>query len=210
MQPKFLILSLSAALLLAACSAPQENGEVPAAVSSQTESISQEKAVFPDAQVYTPENNMEPDRVSAGTMGDILCDQTLPDGTQVVCYWEPGSEFTKYWAIRQGDNTLLRFCQEDSAYDSGYAVESFSQVLGQDGFRILAPRGAAYFAYDYYVLDEEGVPRLIADCANTVEEIDLNQDGETDLRWYYHGNRETTVYFRRDGQLYQSRTDRAL
>ena len=33
-------------------------------------------------------------------------------------------------------------------------------------------------------------PRLLADCANEVEEADFNGDGETDLRWYYHGGCE--------------------
>ena len=129
---------------------------------------------------------MEPDTISADTMGDVLSDTTLPDVTRIVCYWEPGSEYTKYWAVRRGD-TLLHFCMEEGTYSGDYGAEPFSNVLGQSGFRILVPRGAGYYAYDYYVPDSDGVPRLLADCANEVEEADLNGDGETDLRWYYHG-----------------------
>lgn len=207
-------------LALAACSQAQSAGvrerapaeeETTAAVSSEPsakEAPGSTNAMFPNAEPCFPENNMEPDAVSAGAMGDILCDETLPDGTRIVCYWEPGTEYTKYWAVHQGD-TLLRFCEEESGYGCGYAVEPFSGVLGQDGFRILAPRGAAYDACDYYVLDSEGVPRLLAHCANQVEEADLDQDGETDLRWYYHGGRDVFTYFRQDGQLYLSYVDLA-
>lgn len=152
---------------------------------------------------YTPENNMVPDTVSADTMGDVLCDETLPGGLRVVCYWEPEGDGAKYWAVRQ-DDTLLRFCIEENDYNGGYDAEPFSDVLGQSGFRIIAPRGAAYTAYDYYALDGEGVPRLLAACANWVEETDINQDGETDLRWFYHGGREAFAFFRQDGCLYES------
>ena len=154
-----------------------------------------------DFSLYVPRSSMEPDTVSADTMGDILVDETLPDGTRIVCYWEPGSEYTKYWAVRRGD-TLLRFCVEESGYNGDYGVEPFSGVLGQSGFRILAPRGAGYFAYDYYVPDGDGVPRLLAGCANEVEKADFNGDGETDLRWYSHGNTEVYTYFRYGGRLY--------
>ena len=150
-----------------------------------------------DAELYIPENNMEPDTVSVRTMGNVLCDETMPDGTRVVCYWDD-SEHVKYWALRQGD-TLLRFCREENEYDSDYAAEPFINVLGEKGFRILDPRGA-YFAYDYYVLDGAGVPRLLAACANHVEEIAMGD--EVGLRWFYHGGQDIVTYFRHDGKLY--------
>ncbi len=172
-----------------------------AGAGSQTNKATE--ALLADARLYIPPSEMEPDTVSADTMGAILCDETMPDGTQIVCYWEPGSTYVKYWAIRRGD-TLLRFCAEESAYGGNNSAEPFSGVLGQSGFRILAPRGAGYFAYDYYVLDSAGVPRLLAGCANRVEEADFNGDGETDLRWYYHGEAEVYTYFRYEGNLYLS------
>jgi hypothetical protein len=148
---------------------------------------------------------MEPDTVSADTMGDVLCDETLPDGTEVVCYWEPDHltnpdhAYTKYWAVRRGD-TLLRFCQEDSGYIGGYAVTAFTNILGQDGFRMTAPRGAAYTANDYYVLDDGGTPQLLADCAGDVSEADVNGDGETELFWFYHDG-SVACYFLRNGAV---------
>ena len=66
-------------------------------------------ALLADARSYTPQSGMEPDTASADTMGDVLVDETLPDGMRIVCYRESGSEYAKYWALRQGD-TLLRFC----------------------------------------------------------------------------------------------------
>jgi hypothetical protein len=162
-----------------------------------------------DVEPYEPWLSMEPDTVSADTMGDVLCDETLPDGTEIVCYWEPDHltnpdhTYTKYWAVRRGD-TLLRFWQENSGYIGGYAVTSFTNILGQDGFRIKAPRGAGYLAYDYYVLDENGTPRLLVDCANDVIETDVNGDGETELLWFYHSGRDAYYDFRRDGVLYMA------
>ena len=105
--------------------------------------------------------------MAASVEGEVLADRKLTDGTEVVCYWMPDSEYTKYWAIRQGDS-LLRFCVEDSAYQAGYSIEEFQNVLGKNGFRIEAPRGAAYQAYDYYYIDTNGVPRLLADCSTFI------------------------------------------
>ena len=195
---------LAVILLVAACTFTGGKAEKPeAAPAGEKLNAAKDAADAPlaDFKLYVPRNSMEPDTVSADTMGNVLVDETLPDGTRVLCYWEPGSEYTKYWAVRQGD-TLLRFCMEESAYNGDYGVEPFSDVFGQSGFRILAPRGAGYFAYDYYVPDGDGVPRLLADCANEVEEADFNGDGETDLRWYYHGNTEVYTYFRYGGRLY--------
>lgn len=200
---------LLSCLLLTGCS-----GQIAASQLPQSEAKSTDSAVavlslpLADLEPYEPPAGMEPDTVSADTMGEILCDQTLPDGTEILCYWHPDHltdptyQFTKYWAVRQGDE-LLRFCQEDSAYSSSedYDITPFSNVLGQDGFRIKALRGAAYLAYDYYVVDETGVPRLLADCANTVLEGDFNSDGVTDLLWFYHGGREVYYYTLLDGQV---------
>lgn len=161
-----------------------------------------------ELEPYDPWASMEPDTVSADTMGEVLCDKTLPDGTEIVCYWhpdhltDPDYEFTKYWAVRRGDE-LLRFCQEYTAYDSSecYDVAPFSDILGRSGFRIKALRGAAYLAYDYYAIDESGMPRLLADCANTVLEADFNNDGMTELMWFYHNFQEVYYYALLDGQI---------
>ena len=154
-----------------------------------------------EMEPYEPWTDMEPDTVSMNAMGEVLCDKTLPDGLEVVCFWEDGpASGVKYWAIRRGDK-LLRFCREESCYTEGYDVASFTEVLGQDGFRIVAPRGVAYTAYDYYVLDDTGVPRLLADCANYVLEMDFNSDGVTELMWFYHGGQEIYYYMLLDGQV---------
>lgn len=204
----YLTLLLSC-FLLSGCSGPITVSQLP-----QPEARPDDELVtvlsLPLAETvpYEPWGSMEPDTVSAGTMGEILCDKTLPDGTEIVCYWhpdhltDPDYQFTKYWAVRRGGE-LLRFCQEESGYDSSgdYDVTPFSDILGQSGFRIRALRGAAYMAYDYYVLDENGVPRLLADCANDVVEADFNNDGVTELMWFYHGGQEIFYYALLDGQV---------
>lgn len=152
-----------------------------------------------NGEPYTPRVSWETDTVSADSMGEQLVSYRLPDGGEVVCYWGAGGDY-KYWALRRGD-VLTRFAQEDSAYEDGYGVTAYTGVFGHDGFRIEGPRGAAYTAYDYYYLDEGGVPRLLADCANYVVERDLNGDGEKELLWFYHGM-ESYYYFQKNGTLY--------
>lgn len=203
---------LSCLLLLAGCSGQVAASRLPQAEAEITTTADEFVTVLslPLAELkpYEPWESMEPDTVSADTMGEILCDKTLPDGTSIVCYWHPDHltdptyQFTKYWAVRRGDE-LLRFCQETSGYDSDgdYDVTPFSDILGQSGFCIKALRGAAYLAYDYYIMDESGVPRLLADCANTVLEGDFNSDGVMELIWFYHNFQEVYYYALLDGRV---------
>ena len=144
---------------------------------------------------------LEPDTVSVDTMGEVLVDKTLSDGTRIVCYWDPDPEnqYTKYWAIRDGD-ALLRFYKEESGYNRDYDVGEYTNLFDHDGFILYAPRGAAYFAIDYWYLDEDGMPQMLADCSNRVIRADWNGDGEDDLMWFYHDS--PYLYFRRDGVLY--------
>lgn len=206
------------ALLLAGCAAPAEEGLPPEAADPAEDFVPAEEAAveyvtavtipLTEAEPYEPWVSMEPDAVGAETMGEVLCDETLPGGTRVVCYWhpdrltDPDHKYEKYWAVRQEDK-LLRFAAEDSGYDSGYEVTPFSGVLGRNGFCITAPRGAAYTAHDYYVFDETGVPRLLMDCSNDVLEEDVNGDGVTELVWNYHGGQFVTCAFLREGAVCQ-------
>ena len=201
---RFILCGLCLALL-AGCS-PQANTEKPEGppvMKLELPPVYESVTSIPleNAEPYSPWVSMETDTAAPDTMGEILCDTRLPDGRSVVCYWEPGSDYTKYWAIRQADGTLQRFCQEYSAYTEGYSAEPFSDILGQDGFRITAPRGAAYTAYDYYTLADSGTPRLLADCANDVIESDLNGDGERELLWFYHAGRDIFYLFCRSGEV---------
>lgn len=139
-------------------------------------------------------NMDEPSFVPVSAMGELLCDATLSNGAEVVCYWEPNTEYTKYWAIRQGD-MLLRFCQEESGYKSSYTISEYTNVLGHDGFRIECPRGAAYQAYDYYYWDENGMPCLLAAAAADLLEEDVNDDGTKELFTFYHGGRDISYIF---------------
>jgi len=202
--------TLCCILLLLGCAAPESPALADTPLGSTTEEIEPEErmpaAVLSLSGLEPAESwhTMEtPDTVSADTMGNVLCDETLPDGTEIVCYWVPGTEYTKYWAIRQGD-TLLRFCEEESGYREDYRVEPFSDVLGHDGFRILCPRGASYYADDYYYLDGDGVPCLLAGCSGSVLERDVDNDGQRELLWLSGGAVPSVYYvFQREGVTYQ-------
>ena len=80
----------------------------------------------------------------------------------------------------------------------------FTDILGRDGFAITAPRGAAYVARDYYVYDENGVPRLLAGCAGEPLEADVNGDGERELLWFYHAGMEAYYFYHKEGFLYEA------
>lgn len=213
------------ALLLAGCAAPK--GEIsppPEAAGSAGNAAAVEDAprayaaalTIPLAELepYEIPVSMEPDAAGVETMGEVLCGETLPGGTRVVCYWRPDhtadpeapgdqdARYEKHWAIHQGDK-LLRFAAEYSGYEGGYGVRAFSNVLGRSGFCIEAPRGAAYTAHDYYAFDETGVPRLLMGCSNDVLERDVNGDGVTELIWNYRGGQFVTCAFLRDGTVYQ-------
>ena len=205
-------------LLLAGCAAPAEIPEAPpveeAADCAPREYAAALTVPLADLEPYVPWRSMEPDTAGLDTMGEVLCDETLPGGTRVVCYWSPDhtadpeapgdqdARYEKHWAIHQGDR-LLRFAAEYSGYEGGYGVTPFSNVLDQNGFCVEAPRGAAYTAHDYYVFDETGVPRLLMGCSNDVLERDVNGDGVTELIWNYHGGQFVTCAFLRDGTVYQ-------
>lgn len=201
-----LVLTLTAGSLAACTQEPLPGETTPEPV--QTETAEEIGALLvasyslSDLEPYVPASTWTPDTVPADTLGEVLEETELMDGQQVLCYREPGSGTVKYWAVRQGDE-LLRFAEEDSTYADGYGVEDFSSLLGQSGFVIEAPRGAAYTARDYYVFDEEGVPRLLADCAQPTYAPDLDGDGFPDPLWLYHGGREAYCYLVWENAVYQ-------
>lgn len=213
------------ALLLTGCAAPAEKVTPPETADLAEDTAPAEVAAgeygtaltisLAEMESYVPWTSMEPDVVGVETMGELLFDRTLPGGTRVVCYWRPDhtsdpdapgdqdARYEKHWAICQGDK-LMRFAAEYSGYESGYGVAPFSNVLGQSGFCIEAPRGAAYTAHDYYVFDTTGVPRLLMDCSNDVLERDVDGDGITELVWNYHGGQFVTCAFLREGTVHQA------
>lgn len=200
--------ALCALFLLAGCSAPAETPEAAPPPPSEAAYVTALTVPLVELEPYEPWQPMEPDTVEPETVGEVLCDETLPDGTRVVCYWhpdrltDPAYQYDKYWAVHRGDS-LLRFAAESSRYEYGYGVRAFEDVLGRSGFRVEAPRGAAYDGRDYYVLDGDGVPRLLMDCTNNVLERDVDGDGVTELIWDYHGGQFVTAAFLRRGAVYQ-------
>ena len=199
-----LFLTLAAGSLAACTQEPLSGETTPEPVQTETaeDGVVTVSYALSDLEPYVPLSAWTPDTVPAEAMGEVLAEAELLSGQQVVCYRELDSDTTKYWAVRQGDE-LLRFAVEDSAYADGYGVEDFSSLLGQNGFVIEAPRGAAYTARDYYVFDEEGVPQLLADCAQPTYAPDLDGDGFPDPLWLYHGGREAYCYLVWEGALYR-------
>lgn len=123
------------------------------------EDVDSAAALSAEVKLYVPPNSMEPDTVSADTMGEVLVDETLPDGTRIVCCREPGSELTKYWAVRRED-TLIRFCVEERAHTAAITAWSpFQMCWGRAAFGSWHPGGPA-FETDLYLAANGGAAGL--------------------------------------------------
>lgn len=147
-------------------------------------------------------SNHDAREVTTADIAETLASQTLPDGTEVLFYTSTsGGKYCAY--IPAGTERLIRFTEESNVYTDGYDISLYENVLGTSGFRIECPRGAAYYANDYYYFDEDGTLWLLAACGSEALEVDLNGDGQKELFWSYHGYElyyDTLI----GGQLYEA------
>lgn len=107
--------------------------------------------------------------------------------------WENGTTFYDVYVLyaipEHGDvdwNILYRMAEENhyvGDMDGGLRVEKFSNVLGQEGFKISVIVGAAGYRCHYIILGEDGIPCLMA--ANggmqIPVEFDVDEDGEKEI-----------------------------
>ena len=138
--------------------------------------------------VEQPTHNVEPGSMKKGVEEyGMPVDETLPTGERIVLFHPINIDYTdmKYWAVDRGDNWEV-FCMEDAAYQDGYSVSTYENVLGHNGFCICGPRGAGYSFRDYYYFDENGAIQYLADGSNLVIETDLNGDGTKEILYLYH------------------------
>jgi len=79
--------------------------------------------------------------------------------------------------------------------DNGEA-ERLQQLDAQtSGFYIMAPRGASYYARDYYYFDADGKLQFLI--SGTFLDIlaDFNNDGQNEMLWFYHGGRDAVYNY---------------
>ena len=146
--------------------------------------------------------NGDAQEVTTADIAETVASRTLLDGTEVLFYLSAAGD--KYCAyIPAGTERLIRFTYESNVYTEDYGISLYENVLGTSGFRIECPRGAAYYANDYYYFDEDGTLWLLARCSSEALEVDLNSDGQKELLCSYHGYElyyDTMI----GGQLYEA------
>ncbi|WP_302618905.1 M56 family metallopeptidase [uncultured Oscillibacter sp.] len=88
--------------------------------------------------------------------------------------------------------------------DGNYSASLFRNLLGHDGFCITynANDGPRTVTHEYYYLNEEGWPVLLARMEGYTQPIDLDGDGVNEL--VSQGFQNDTFYFRRDGKHYKA------
>ena len=88
--------------------------------------------------------------------------------------------------------------------DGNYSASLFRNLLGHDGFCITynANDGPRTVTHEYYYLNEEGWPVLLARMEGYTQPIDLDGDGVNEL--VSQGFQNDTFYFRRDGKYYKA------
>jgi len=114
--------------------------------------------------------------------------------TELEICWYLDNEVQKC-AYRRYGGDWIQFLAEDSGYRDGFGAKLYDNLFGHSGFCIVAPRGAAYYAQDYYYFDVDGVLRFLF-CGTFLDVfVDFNNDGVNELIWFYHGGRDAAYYY---------------
>jgi len=128
----------------------------------------------------------------------ILNQSKLPDGTEVCWYIDNDIVNCAY---RKHGGGWIRFITEDSGYRDGFGAEPYSNLFGFSGFYIMAPRGAAYYAHDYYYFDADGKLQFLISGTYLDIIADFNNDGQNELLWFYHGGRDAVYNYMVDEDI---------
>jgi len=124
---------------------------------------------------------------------NVLSLSKLSDGTEVCWYI---IDDIRSCAYRKHGGEWIRFVTEDSGYLDGYGAEPYSNLFGHSGFYIKAPRGAAYYAYDYYYFDTDGKLQFLFGGTYLDTPVDFNNDSNNDLLYFYHAGRIARYYYK--------------
>lgn len=148
-----------------------------------------EKLPFPDSSLNMLGGLEDPDHV-LGDYGLMF----FEGGGRVyagVQHIARSSFPTPFWSFRPGAG-------------GNYSASLFCNLLGHDGFCITynANDGPRTVTHEYYYLNEEGWPVLLARMEDYPQHIDLDGDGVNEL--VSQGFYADHFYFRRDGKYYKA------
>jgi len=90
-------------------------------------------------------------KITVSINEDSILSLTLLSNELEIC-WYLDNDIQKC-AYRRNGSDWIQFLAEDSCYRDSYGAELYDNLFGYSGFFIKAPRGAAYYAHDYYYFD---------------------------------------------------------
>ena len=136
--------------------------------------------------------NMTYPRAVAVSEDSVLSITKLSGDLEICWYIDDDVPNCSY---RRQDGEWMHFLTENSAYRDGFGAALYNDLFGYSGFYILCPRGAAYYARDYYYFDESGELKLLFSGVHMDAISDFNHDGATELLWFYHAGGDTDYYY---------------
>lgn len=92
---------------------------------------------------------------------------------------------------------------DNSGYQDGFSIAAYENVLGHDGFIMGYPIGAAYQAFEYYYLGDNGVPDVLAQTYNTHTVYDLDEDGNNERLSFYGIGSNPYIFYLKDSTVYR-------
>ena len=130
---------------------------------------------------------------SVAISDDCILSLTTLSGDLEIC-WFLEDDYPNC-AYRRNSGEWIRFLAEETGYRDGFGAALYGDLFGHSGFFIMAPRGTAYFARDYYYFDEDGELQLLFQGTYLDAISDFNDDGETELLWFYHAGRDAAYNY---------------
>jgi hypothetical protein len=118
-----------------------------------------------------------------------------------IC-WYIDDDGSPACAYRKLGGDWMHFFTEDATLRGGFGAGLYSDLFGYSGFYINNQRGGAYHAFDYYYFGADGKLHLLFNGTYLDAISDFNDDGATELLFFYHGGRDAEYFYAIDDDIF--------